>query len=187
MHDSLFFVGIFIFIFLVWAATGGPTHPISFAGPFLSSPTTAGNVTTYFLPQASFVIGTSDAHLPEISSTRSDGSVGQNLSSVSEQADQLRQQVKDAAAFGIPSPYRGLVTISHNTSGVSNQDPKQQYVELDTSYQATSGIDITGWKLISTATTTSVTIPQGARVPVVGDVNATAHIILNPGDKALLS
>jgi hypothetical protein len=187
MHDSIFFVGIFIFIFLVWAATGGPNHPISFVGPFLATPTTTKGVTTYYYPQAPFGIGSSNANLPEISATRSGGTVSQSLAGVSEQTQQLQLQIKAAAAFGTPSPYRGLVTISHNTGSLANQDPKEQYIELRTSRNATSGVDITGWRLISTATTTSLGLPQGTKVPTVGDINPTAHIILEPGDTAIVS
>jgi len=181
-HDALFFVGIFIFIFLVWVATGGPTHPISFQGPFLSSPTTAGNVTTYYLPQASFTVGDSNAALSEYGN----GSNG-SLSQASAATDQLQQQVRAAAAFGTPSPYRGLVTISQNPSGPANTDPKQEYLELDVSRQATDGVDITGWKLVSVVTNYFGVITEGTKIPTTGNVNPTLPIVLQPGDRAIVS
>src|SRR3989344_120758 len=38
MHDAWFFIGVFVFIFLIWIATGGPFHPIAFTGPRLALP-----------------------------------------------------------------------------------------------------------------------------------------------------
>jgi hypothetical protein len=188
-HDALFFVGIFIFIFLVWVATGGPNHPISFQGPFLSSPTTGGNVTTYSLPQANFALGNSNADLPQISAYPSgaSGSVSGSLLGISGQTDQLEQQVKAAAAFGVPSPYRGLVTISKNQSGPASSDPKQEYIEIDVSRQATAGIDITGWKLESVVTNYFGVINEGTKIPTTGNVNPEEPIILEPGDRAIVS
>jgi hypothetical protein len=181
-HDALFFVGVFIFIFLVWVATGGPTHPISFAGPFLSSPTTAGNITTYYLPQASFGIGHSDVAL----SMYGNGTQG-SLEGIRNDTDQLSLQVKAAAAFGTPSPYRGLVTISRDPSGPSITDPKQEYVELDVSPEAKDGVNITGWELVSVATNYFGRIGEGAKVPTTGNVNPAEPIILDPGDRAIVS
>jgi len=187
-HDALFFVGIFIFIFLVWLATGGPTHPISFAGPYLSSPTTAGDITTYFLPRASFGLGDSNANLPQISSgSTGGGPIEQNLESINDQTNQLAEQVRAAANFGTPSPYRGLVTISHNTGGPSNQDPTEQYIEIDASRNATASIDISGWQLVSTVTNYFGIIPEAAEVPSSGSVNPTAPIMLAPGEQAIIS
>ncbi len=182
-HDALFFIGIFIFIFLVWVATGGPSRPISFAGPFLSSPTTAGNVTTYYLPQASFGIGDSNEQL----SLYGGGTTRTSLSNIQSEADRLAEQVKDAAAFGTPSPYRGLVSISKSRAGPANADYEQEYVEIDMSRQAKEGVDITGWKLISTASDRVGVIREGATVPRTGSVNPTEHIVLQPGDRAIVS
>ena len=35
-NDALFFAGILLIIFVTWVATGGPSRPVSWAGPFLT-------------------------------------------------------------------------------------------------------------------------------------------------------
>jgi hypothetical protein len=42
MKDGFFFLGILILIFVVWVASGGPSRPISFAGPYLNPITQTG-------------------------------------------------------------------------------------------------------------------------------------------------
>ncbi|MDB5264952.1 MAG: seg [Parcubacteria group bacterium] len=43
-NDFLLFVGILIFFFVLWFASGGPTKPISFAGPYITPITDVGDV-----------------------------------------------------------------------------------------------------------------------------------------------
>ena len=57
MHDAWFFIGVFVFIFLVWISVGGPTHPISFTGPTLSQPSPLGGGTYWQVPTAPFGVG----------------------------------------------------------------------------------------------------------------------------------
>ncbi len=57
MHDAWFFIGVFVFIFLIWVSTGGPLHPLAFTGPRLSLPQELGGGTYLQFPRASFTIG----------------------------------------------------------------------------------------------------------------------------------
>lgn len=65
-HEAWLFIGLFLLIFIVWIAVGGPFRPISFKGPMFTSSTTTASVAegaSSWLPQAPFAIGTTSADL----------------------------------------------------------------------------------------------------------------------------
>jgi hypothetical protein len=182
MHDAWIFIGALLFIFIIWVATGGPTHPLSFAGPELSLPGVLGGGTYISLPRAPFSIGNSDIELPDSSnggSVYTGSNTGSN-SSIPSSAS------LDGVAFGSPSPYRGIVTLDHSIydSGASN--PGEEYIEISVQENAGVPVDITGWTLESGSTGNAAVIPQGTKLPTSGTVNAGQDIVLNPGDSALV-
>lgn len=174
-HDAWFFIGVFVFIFLIWIATGGPLHPIAFSGPSLSLPGVLGGGTYLSLPRAPLSIGDSDVTLP--------GSSGGNVSGNNGSALPI---LPGDTAFGIPSPYRGKVVMNHYVSGGGSTNPNTEYIELRVSQDTGLPVDLTGWILMSEATGASIAIPKGTEVPTSGIVNPAQDIILNPGDQALL-
>lgn len=171
-HDAWFFVGVFVFIFLIWIATGGPLHPISFTGPTLAQPGALGGGTYLSLPRAPFSIGNSNISLPGAS----DGNPS---------ADPLPTFV-GGTTFGTPSPYRGKVIMNHYIAGAGSADPKNEYIELRVAQDAGIPVDISEWTLVSDASGSSIRIPKGTEVPTSGVVNATQDIILAPGTRAIV-
>lgn len=160
--DGIFFLGVLAFFFILWFATGGPSKPISFAGPYITPITDVDVVQEGYgdTPAADFGSGS-------IWSDFMGGSFGgTNLGGVSN-----------------PSPYRGQVRVS-GTGGVGSEDPDLEYVTLRASGNAS--IDITGWRLQSGASGRSARIPEGASLPRSGRVNETGRIVLNPGDEAIV-
>lgn len=174
-HDAWFFIGIFVFIFLIWVATGGPLHPLAFTGPTLAEPGALGGGTYLSLPRAPFSIGSPNVSLPGSS----------NGGSVSGGSSQL-PVFPGGSVFGRPSPYRGTVSMSHYVSGAGSQDLGNEYVEIGVASDAGIPVDLTGWTLESDATGSAVTIPQGTEVPTSGVVNAAQDIVLAPGERALV-
>ena len=172
-HDAWFFVGVFLFIFLIWVATGGPTHPLAFTGPRLAEPGVLGGGTYLSLPRAPFAIGGSEVSLPG-SSAGGGSTGGQSLPAIT------------GSTFGLPSPYRGLVTMSHYVSGAGSGNPANESVELQASYNASVPIDVTGWTIRSEGTGSASVIPQGTEVPTSGIVNGVQDIILTSGERAVL-
>ncbi|MGH7175161.1 MAG: hypothetical protein ACREGR_02270 [Minisyncoccia bacterium] len=172
-HDAWFFIGVFVFIFLVWVVTGGPTHPISFGGPFLSEPSPLGSGTYIGLPRAPFSIGGSNIQLPGVSSGA--GSSGT-----------LSSTTLSGVAFGAPSPYAGQVRFSDYVSDAGNTDPEHEYLELSLASDASAPIDISGWELESAASGNAAAIPEGTEVPRSGTIQALQPIILKPGDSAIV-
>jgi hypothetical protein len=172
-HDAWFFVGIFVFIFLVWAATGGPIHSLSFSGPSLPLPQELGGGTYLNFPRAPFGIGGNSVSLPGSSS--GGGSVSGSGSSW-----------RTTIGIGNASPYRSLVNLSHSVSGLGSSDPKREYLQLSIMQDAGAPVSVSGWSLRSLASGTLGSIPLGTEVPRSGVVNGTQSIVLSPGDRALI-
>lgn len=179
-HDAWFFIGVFVFIFLIWIATGGPLHSISFTGPRLAAPQELGGGTYLSLPRAPYGIGTTNISLPGSSS-------GGNVAGGSGDSDSSVPALVGGSAFGVPSPYRSLVRISHYVSGGGSEDPKNEYLELSVSQSAGVPINLSEWRLVSDASGSSAPIPKGTEIPVSGTINASENIVLSPGIRAIIS
>ncbi len=176
MHDAWFFIGVFVFIFLIWIATGGPLHPIAFTGPGLAEPGALGGGTYLQLPRAAFGTGGTNITLPGSSSEGNvAGSSGTPLPTFA-----------GDTVFGTPSPYRGIVQMNHYVSGAGSSDPGNEYVEISVAQDASLPIDLSEWSLSSDASGNSSLIPKGTEVPSSGTVNAAQDIILSPGTRAII-
>lgn len=172
-HDAWFFVGVFVFIFLIWISTGGPTHPLAFTGPGLAQPQELGGGNYLSLPRAPFSLGNGTVTLPG----SSDGGSSDGYSVTPTPAS------LSGVTFGTPSPYRGIVSLNHYVSGAGASDPSQESIEIYVSQSAGTPVDITGWTVQSEATGNSIVIPQGTETPSSGTINAAQDIVLTPGTK----
>lgn len=170
-HDAWFFVWALALIFLVWAAMGGPSHPISFSGPFLATPDTLGGGTYLSFPRAPFSIGTSQSSL----SGGTSGSSGGVTATTTVQG----------VVFGTPSTYRGKVSVSHYISGAGSSSPGSEYLQISLSQNA-APVTISGWSLKSEASGNLATIPVGSDLPISGTINGGLPITLQPGQKAII-
>lgn len=170
-HDAFFFIGIFAFIFLVWAATGGTSHSISFTGPTLSLPGALGGGTYITLPQANFGVGSSNAGSTDSSTSVSSVTSTTTIAGIT---------------YGTPSSYHGLVTLSGSITNAGSTVANES-LTIYASTGASSPIDITGWTIESVASGNASVIPQGTEVPVSGIVNAAQDIMLSPGTRAIVT
>src|SRR3989344_2824375 len=126
-HDAWFFIGVFVFIFLIWIATGGPLHPIAFTGPALAQPDVLGGGTYLQLPRAPFGVGGSNVVLPGSSSGSSYGGSGSGTPAPS---------ALGGTVFGAPSPYRNFVSLTTYVSSASSSNPANEYVQLSVAQNA---------------------------------------------------
>src|SRR3989344_6423593 len=115
--EPWFFVGLFIFFFLIWIATGGPTRGLSFKGPSVAfnngTSTSLSGGTSFSLPRAPFQIGESHVALP--------GSSGGGPLLMS--SGKATPVTLSGVAYVTPSPYQGLVSMSHYVSGANGSNP----------------------------------------------------------------
>ena len=182
MHDAWFFIGVFVFIFLVWIATGGPLRPLSFAGPALPQPDVLGGGTYLSLPRAAFGVGNSNVVLPGSSSggTSFYGSSGSSGGTSGAPLD------VSGINFSPPSPFRNIVSMHNYVTNASSSDSRNEYVQIYVAQNAPAPVNITGWTLESAASRERAVIPQGAKVPKSGSVNLLSDIVLQPGERAYI-
>jgi hypothetical protein len=187
MNEAWFFIGIFVFIFIVWIAIGGPTRSVSIPVFPSASTTTVTDTSTstsslfggpgFSLPRAPFSIGTTEIRLPGSSGEGGSGSVTPLVTPL----------IKvPGVVFSAASPYRDIVTLSTYVSNASSTDAREEYVRLSVTSSASAPVDITGWVLKSGATSRQATIPRGTAIPTSGVVNAASDIVLRPGDSAVI-
>ena len=167
--DIIFFLGVILFFFVLWFASGGPTKPISFAGPYITPITDVDSV------QEGYGDG---------SYTPTGGqSIWADIFGLQNSLAGLQRGSSDARLFGEASPKRGLVTVS-GYGGVSETDPDKEYVSIYAS--GNEPVDITGWEIESGATHEKARIGLGAALPKAGRVNEADRIVLQPGDEAMI-
>lgn len=173
--DIFLFVGILVFLFVVWVATGGPSRPLSFSGPSIAPTTGIGESSITKGPS-----GTNAGVSPQQTAS--------SLARAQTDIVSLEKSIVASARFGTPSPYKGMLTISHYTSALGNNDSDKEYASLYVSSRAPStGIDITGWRLYSEAVGYSSRIPSGVNLYRSGDVNDTQDIVVYPGQTIILT
>jgi hypothetical protein len=176
-NDAWFFIGVFIFIFLIWVATGGPLRPIAISAPAFPKPN-LGNGIVLGLPRAPYNV--SDPNVPTSPYGPSDNFGGYHGSNGSTDIPVL-----NGVTFGPPSSYRSLVTLTPYISNASST-PSTESVRLSISQNA-APIDITNWQLVSEATGKSARIPRGTTIPTSGIVNASQDIQLQGGESAIVT
>jgi len=174
MHDAWFFIGVFVFIFLIWVVTGGPLHPLAFTGPRLAEPGALGGGTYLQLPRAPFGIGDENTSLPE--------SGGGGVSGTREPLPTFT----GGTAFGTPSPYRGIVRLNRSVSGAGSAEPGKEYLEIFVTQSARVPVNLSEWRIVSEASGNTAAIPKGTEIPTSGIINAAENIVLSPGDRAIL-
>jgi hypothetical protein len=174
-HDAWFFIGVFVFIFLIWIATGGPLHPLAFSGPSLQKPGILGGGTYLSLPRAPYGVGDTQVILP---GSTGGGSVGSGGSIPT---------IGSGGSFGTPSPFRGLVHLRRGVQGAGTNDPKREYIEITIAQNAGVPINLSEWRLVSDVSGNSSGIPRGTEVPISGTINARENLVLSPGDRAIVS
>jgi hypothetical protein len=67
-----------------------------------------------------------------------------------------------------------------------NSDPQEEYLEIKTSTKNSNPLNITGWVLKSESGK-EITIGKGTSLPYLGQINQQENILLEPGEKALIT
>jgi hypothetical protein len=161
MSDAWLIIGIFVFAFILWAATGGPNRPISFAGPYLTPINTVGDIETGGTGGSSWWNSTGTG------GNNGGGSWGNG----------------NLEEWGEVSPFSNQVQISSGASGPAATSVSAEYVSI----RATSGasdVDVTGWKVISMETGATATIPQAQ---IIARQGGSANVMLKPSHEVVMS
>lgn len=189
-RDAWFFLGVFIFIFILWLTIGGPTRPLSFEGPTLRAPQQLGGGTYLEFPRAPYQTSSylAQPRVPGIGggSSYSGGSSGTSGGSSGSLGSNIGSTTIKGVAFGSPSPYRNSISLSHHVSGAGSAKPENEYIQISVRQNGVP-INLTGWTLVSETTGTASVIPSGSPLPSSGIINSVAPIVLLPGERAIIS
>lgn len=179
----MFFLALFLFFFVVWFVSGGPTRPISFAGPYITPITDVDQTQQGYGATSTWLGGIPDVISNGFSGAFSQTEIRGRLMTAEDELRRLEDLKRDVDAFGDPSPYKDQVSITSVSAGTSAKD---EYVTIQVSGSAPGPISITGWRLKSVASGKSDTIERGTELPRAG-VNETGNIVLQPGDQATIA
>jgi len=160
--DALLFVGILIFLFILWLYNGGPNNPISFSGPYITPVTNVG--------QSSNGYGSTN--------TSAGSAIWQSVTSSFGSNDNQHYYGQNSGT-GNSSGFANSVSLSGGN--VSSSDIHSEYVTIRSS--GNSPIDISGWRLVSEKSGTSATIGQGV---VIAKKTDNVDIMLKSGDEAIV-
>lgn len=168
-------LGLFIALFIVWVATGGPQKEIASGGFLLSSPRPISTGETL---RTGADLDYTAPSIRDRLSLRSRGTVDPRT------AQERTTNLEGVSFRGEESPYAGLVEFKGHTGREKAAD--SEYLILELTERTTRDIEITDWTLVSMVTGTSMTIPEGAELPRLGRSNSENDIDLVPGDRAYI-
>lgn len=169
VDNAFFWLGLLAFFFVLWVATGGPSRPISFAGPFLTP------ISTYGDRSQAYGIGETGS---------GDGSLWDNFFDRQEELAELEAEQAEAQAWGEPSPYRGSVHLERGRADESLA--AREYVVIEASSRLDAPVKLSGWRIVSVRTGSTGRIGFGTELPRSGSLNMTGDIMLYPGDEAIV-
>lgn len=171
-----------LIILIFWVVAGGPRKVMTAAKdqPNFISSLLNGNFITNILDiklpwQGSVMIpGT-----PDISKYTGEGAGGVGGTGYTqEELDQARN-------FGMPSPYRGQVTIQEGRATESS--PSKEYLTITSSRDNEGSIDITGWSVQSAVSGERFYFPAAASSFIGGAINSAGQVMLAPGATAIIT
>jgi hypothetical protein len=192
--DGVFILGIFLLFFLIWAFAGGPSRPISFAGPFITPITNEGQTQTAYGPQLK-VGGTIDLPGAALTATERAATTTAVQTTATSAPQTTNTTHKTTTVTPVTTTTTGtskagavadskFVTITHLAGTTASPTG---FVEVSVSPSAGQSVDITNWSITSSAQEESGQIPTGILVMRLGAANTLQEIILKPGDKATIA
>ncbi len=206
MGDLKWFLLILIGLFFVWIVTGGPDRESSY-DPFIHQPNPIGEGGTYkkrIFPTFSVLdfslnkntessvdsntegLSTNFNNIyTNTSETNTDGTETNTFYTNPTNTNQSGTETTLPTTNPTVSSYEGLVTL--NKARASREDVDDEYLIINVSKNATGSINIGGWKIRSTISGNSVTIPYATYLLRLGGENNEFPISAQPGDKIYVS
>lgn len=168
MSDLWWFIAIMTALGFIWYATGGPSRPESWSGPFIEPPSPIGTGEIY-----------GAGHTPSSPPRTMPPNPSNGL--------------KEPPAIA-RSPWYDQVSIDAG-NGQYEIQPNQEYIILEANYDNPKPITVTGWsvtngksRLASRSGPDGVVIPRAVRLFIGNMANtATVPITLAPGGRLVLT
>lgn len=161
-QDLLIVILLMAALGVAWYYTGGTANNLARTGPLFEVPKIGeGGVPVFSVPGVE--LGDAGKPLKEPDTT----SITNYLGTFTEER----------------SPYAAYVSLEE---GNAKSQLESEYVTLRVASNAPQKIVVSGWRLDSTASGTTVSLPLGAELPFLGGVNAAQPVTLSAGQAAHL-
>lgn len=162
-QDLLIVILLMAALGAAWYYTGGTANDLARSGPLFKMPQVgSGTIPVFSVPSVKINDATSDtASDPETTS------VTNYLGTLTEEK----------------SPYAAYVSLE---AGNARSSVDSEYLVLRVSSNAPQKVTISGWRIESTATGLSSTLPLAAELPFLGSVNSTGPVSLSKGQSAYI-
>ncbi len=159
------FILFLVLLGILWVSTGGPTRPLSHAGPFLKPPQAPSVETGLGRVQGSSF----EADSAQIEDIERDG---RSL------LDYFFNSPGGGSDTGADSPYAKYVDLYRETATAGN--PNEEYVRIETTRDLERNITVTGWVLESKTTAIKAPIGSAAQIPFLGGVSTETPVSVGP-------
>ena len=159
-QDLLIVVLLMAALGVAWYYTGGTSTDLAKAGPFFQSPKIGDTLPVFRVPGVELPNVPPSSNEPPRAET-----ISSYLGSITEEK----------------SPYAAYVSLEQ---GNASSGLESEYVTIRVNYNASNKIVLSGWRLESTATGLSTTLPLASELPAQGSVNTTSPVGLSPGQTA---
>ncbi len=160
MNDAFFYLGVLIFFFILWVYSGGPTHPLSFAGPYITPITDVGVEQVGYGDSLS---STTRAYFGTYSGigtgTRSSGT--------------------SALPRDVLSPRNG--TVSFDSLNPQGSSASTEYIGVRNNGNVE--VDVTDWQIVDAGNGNSIRIPFGSRNQNV----SPQRVVLSSGQSVVIA
>lgn len=159
-QDLLIVILLMVALGVAWYYTGGTQNDLARTNPLFSLPGSGPNAPAYTVP------GVQINTLPE-----------------SDEDDQKPTTITNylGTSEEYPSPYAKYVVLEE---GNARSGTDSEYLIIRVLSGAVQPVVMTGWKLESTATGLSASIPQAATLPFLGGVNSPSPVSMSPNQTA---
>lgn len=164
------FILFLIIIGVLWLASGGPSRPISHAGPFLNPPRVPGVDTASGRTSGGGQSEVDTRPLPELGA----GGDGEKPTLID-----LFFNGQGGALTAEASPYASDVSLSKGTA--TNADKNKEYLVVSISKKASRSFTVSGWVLESRLSRTKVALGSAAPILFLGQINSALPITAGPG------
>lgn len=142
-NDLWLYFGMILFFFVLWVYSGGPTHPISFSGPYITPITNVGETSNgYGDPITKGNVRSSFTNW-----------VGSG-SNTSSNSNPTKNVITDAK-----SAYVG--TVHFGTSNPQGRTGSDEYISVIN--DGNSSVTVSGWQIVDAGNKNSIRIQNGYR------------------------
>ncbi len=172
--DVIFIMLIIVFLIAAWFISGGYKRANT-KSLFLAPPAPSMAVSSISSPSVGIEGGFDYVSDP----------LRDDAMQTSSEVALVKQELERLKGFPVSS-YSGQIEI-RTSSGGFETNPAREYVTLRVRDDATRQIDITGWRLQSAVSGRTAFIRNGTAVYSSGEAVGQEHIVLNPGDSAIVS